>query len=208
MPEFLGRKVFGKLEMLEMQKCQKCFRAFLHFYISNISNFPKTSLPENSGISNISTFLQKKQKCQKCRNARKHFYISTFLTFLTSRKLFFPKIRAFLTFLHFYKKSRNVRNVRNQKETGEICQYSEREPYFILATIVTVFWVFFFDSKRGMGTKQKVNNLGHDRYSIFGQKFTFPRGVSLFVLSVFVVYSDRSKLKIRRFSAKFGVVRV
>ena len=40
------------------------------------------------------------------------------------------------------------------------------------------------------------------------QKFTFPIAVSLFVLSVSVVYSDREKSEIRNFLAKLGVARV
>ena len=78
-------KLFGR----KYQKCQKC----PNFWEEKFSG------------------SQKCQKCRNVRNARKHFYISTFLTFLTFQKLLFPKIRAFLTFLHFYKKSRNVRNV-------------------------------------------------------------------------------------------------
>ena len=57
----------------------------------------------------------------------------------------------------------------------------------------------FSDSKRGNGDAEKANNYGHHRYCIFGQNVTFSISVSLFVLSAFLVYSDRAKSKIRNF---------
>ena len=57
----------------------------------------------------------------------------------------------------------------------------------------------FSDSNGGNGGGENVNNYGHHRYCILGQKFTFPVAVSIFVLSGFVVYSDRAKLEIRDF---------
>ena len=76
----------------------------------------------------------------------------------------------------------------------------------MLATITKVphseyrpFPLLFSDSNWGSGDEKNVNNIGHGRYWIFGQKFTFPVAVSLFVLPGFVAYSDRAKLEIRDF---------
>ena len=61
---------------------------------------------------------------------------------------------------------------------------------------------FFFDSNGGNGGKKNVNNFGHDRYYIIGQRPTFPLAVSLFVALAFVVYSDHAKLEVRDYFSK------
>ena len=77
----------------------------------------------------------------------------------------------------------------------------------IVAKIMLIFRVeyrqvppFFFLIQ--MGGKKNVNNFGHDRYYIFGQRPTFPLAVSLFVALAFVVYSDHAKLEVRDYFSK------